>query len=721
MKKTIYAALLFSTTALYPMEAVAMPQVIPFIAGIGGGLAGTAPLILGGLGGASAFTVGSSIGFAVAGFAGTALGGLLINSAISLGVSALLNSLRPKAQTPDPGQRMVNLRQPISDMEIVYGTVRKGGPVYFWETISGARVYGVLFAAHVISSFAGLYADNREITLDGDGYAQESQYAGDILKLDTYDGSSNVAPPDLLNNFTEWTSSHDMAGLAHTSVVATNPGTDAFEDAYPTGQPSTITSLINGKLCYDPRTETTVFTKNAALIIANWITADYGLNRSVNWDDVETEANAADVEIQDRDGNTLKTWELSGTFPLSLDRETVRAELGTACDCFFYEESDGTVGFKLGRYIAPTVTITDEEIIRAAYTEGQEGTKPINAFSVQYTEPSNGYVQAGSAAIENVGSGEAYEKQEIANYWVNHHNQACRLSKRYLAVEQAQYRCSFELTWVARSLRGQRFFNLVHSETGITQVMEIDKLVRNEGGITYTVECHSISSTDFDFDASTEEPEKPKYTNLTTSSDVPDPTGVSATSSGGSVLVSFDTYPRSSLLAQLRYRDTSVTPETWFEISLPSNQNYQTISGLADGTNIYVQVRYSTATGRSGNWVPNDDADPDPQPTLSVTVVSDTAAPNSAISVSATGGVGLVDLAWSDDNSANYAGARIYRNTADDFSSATLIHTEYGSPNAADSYQDSGLSADDYYYWIVSINGSGVAATETATGLVAVS
>jgi len=137
MKKTIYAALLFSTTALYPMEAVAAP-VIPFISGIAGGLLGTAPTILGvGLGG-SAFTLGSQIGFAIAGFAATAVGGLLINTAISLGVSALLNSLRPKAQTPDPGQRMVNLRQPISELS----TVRFEKVVRF---ISGKRYQALVF------------------------------------------------------------------------------------------------------------------------------------------------------------------------------------------------------------------------------------------------------------------------------------------------------------------------------------------------------------------------------------------------------------------------------------------------------------------------------------------------------------------------------------------------------------------------------------------------
>lgn len=719
MKKYILGALLLSTTALYSVDAYAMPPVLGLAGGFLAGLAGTAPTILGGLAGASAFTIGSAAGAAIAGL-GVGLGGLLLSSALSIGTNLLLSRQRsrgniPAAQQADPGQRMVNIRQPVSNMEIVYGKVRKGGPVYFWETISGARVYGVIFAACVINSFVGVYADEREVTLDGSGIVQEDNYSPDTLTIDLYDGSSNVAPPMMLSNFAEWTSSHNMAGLSHAAITAKHPGTENFEAAFPTGQPSTITALVEGKKVYDPRTATTVYSNNAALVIADWLIDPQGLNSGVDWDDVGIQADISDEIVVDRDLNNIKRWQLNGIYVLGVDRESIRAELGSACDAFFYERNDGKVGFKVGAYEVPTITISDDDINNASYTKGSEGTNPVNAHSMKYTEASIGFVEQKSATIENVPSDESYEELELSNFWINSNNQACRLNKRYLAVEQAEIKASLTLGYNARALRGQRFFQLNHSEANISTVMEIDKLVRNSGGGQYEVQCHSVSSTDFDFDASTEEPERPKNTNLTTESSVPEPTNVSATSSGGVMTVSFDTAPRSSLISQLRYRQSGTTD--WFEVSIPVSQNYQNVSGLTDGSVYQVQIRFITSTGRAGDWTPVDGSG---DPSIAVTIVADSSAPNSAINVSATGGVGEATIQWADDNSSNYTAARIYRSTADLFSGASLVVTEYGPPNTADSFVDTGLSTDDYYYWVVSINGSGVAAIEVATGLISV-
>lgn len=65
-------------------------------------------------------------------------------------------------------------------------------------------------------------------------------------------------------------------------------------------------------------------------------------------------------------------------------------------------------------------------------------------------------------------------------------------------------------------------------------------------------------------------------------------------------------------------------------------------------------------------------------------------------------------MSWTSPNDSNYSGARIYRGTSATFSAATLIATEFGPPNAADSYQDTGLAAGTYYFWAVPINASGV-------------
>jgi hypothetical protein len=86
-------------------------------------------------------------------------------------------------------------------------------------------------------------------------------------------------------------------------------------------------------------------------------------------------------------------------------------------------------------------------------------------------------------------------------------------------------------------------------------------------------------------------------------------------------------------------------------------------------------------------------------------------------SVTKTGGSGQVTVNWVAPNSANYAGARLYWNTVNTFSTATAVSPpKYGAPGAADSRVIAGLSAGTKYAWVVAINGSGIAAAEVATG-----
>lgn len=80
-----------------------------------------------------------------------------------------------------------------------------------------------------------------------------------------------------------------------------------------------------------------------------------------------------------------------------------------------------------------------------------------------------------------------------------------------------------------------------------------------------------------------------------------------------------------------------------------------------------------------------------------------------------TPGDGVVLLEWDQPASTNVAGARIYRNTANDFATAAKITTRYGGPSESLSYPDP-VPPGSYWYWVVAINGSGVESTEEATG-----
>jgi hypothetical protein len=693
-----------------------MPPVIGFIGGFASAF---------GLGtGAAAVGISSGAalaGFQAAGFLATGIGGILLNTALGIGINFLAQSLAPKPQAPPPAQRFTNLRQSVQDRTKAYGLTRIGGPVFFWQAIAPKRYYGVILNTGEIDGFESRYLDEREVTLDGSGYVTASEFvsAGRArVQIEEFEGdAAQTAPALLLNNFAGWTSDHKMTGLAGAVIVAENSAAEDFSRVYPSGREPVYTALIRGTKCYDPRTETTVWTKNAALIIADWITSADGLGREVDWDLVEIEADVCDEDVEDRDGNTINRWELCGAYSFSETREGVRAALGVACDAFFYETSDGKVAFKVGRFETPTVTITGNHILSMQLVDGSEGPGVVNAYAVQYTEPGIGYREQECAPII-IDDGQPYEQGTVTAFWAPNHNQASRIAKRLLRQQRAQYRLSATLNLHGLRLIGERFFYLSHPAFGIeNQPFEIGKLSYADDGLSIEVEATSCTAADFAFDAATEENAPPVSSTIADSVTTPAPTNVSAvsvTSSGGAAIyVDWDD-PSDTILNQVRYRtsDAGGGAGDWFEIQVPQGQSYATTPPLTDGVSYDVQVRAQRQTGATSVWTPVTP--------ISVVAVVDASAPGSVTSVSATPGSGTVDLEWTAPNSANYVASRVYRNTVDDFGTSTLVRTEYGAASTVDAWQDTGLAADDYYYWISAINGSGVEATEVATGSVAV-
>lgn len=660
MRKAFYAMFLLGTTAMWPQEAHSMPVVLPFIGGLLTAIG--APAIGGTIAGLAGFSAGAfAAGY---GFAGSLLGGILIKTALSLGLSYLASLLRPHADTPNPGAKLVNVRQPISFMQFGYGLVRVGGPVNFWQALNGRRYYDVIYFAHECDGTEAYFADENEVTLDGSGFVIEASYQARVRILDYNGAAGQVADPVLMAAFpTQWTATHNMEGLSHAVVVAQNTSSEDFSKVYPTGREPVITELKRTKKVYDPRNGLTAYSTNAALIIADWVTSADGLGRTVNWDKVATEANACDVNVVDRDSNVLKKWTLSGTYSGSDDRETVRAQMGVACDAFFYEDVDGIVGFNVGRYIDPTVTITDNDIIRVQYSEGQQGTDIANAQSVQYTEPEQGYREAASSPYIVTDATEAYSEDSLSVFWISNHNQAVRVSKRLLVNSRAQYRAQFVLKYSGIRLIAQRFFWLDHVEMGLSTAMEVDKLSRNDDGLTWTIEAHSVSASDFDFDATTEEPAKPKRTAFTVSQTVPEPTSITAVVQpyfgSISILVDWDDPPRDSLLNQVRYRVHSPAG-AWFQLSVPAKQSYQRIVGIDDGQTYDVQVRAITSTGLASKWVPNSGGD-ETIPTLAVGVLLDAVAPVALVSFNATGSVTGFTATFGTASDTHLYAVKIYK------------------------------------------------------------
>ena len=327
------ALALMGTTALVPTPARAMPPVIAAIVSVVGAVT-------------AAFTaIGTAIGLSAT--AAAAFGAFATKLLIGLALNALARALAPKPSIPEPSARMVNFAQPLTYMDTVYGTTRKGGPIAYTNFGNKQRDVVVILASHKIDGIVQHWLDEWVVTIDGAGTVL-TMPPGALGRIVVRLGTTPQATLPLVSKYSDLTAAHDFAGLAVAQITASKPAADQFTVNFPRGREWSYAPVIRGKdSIYDPRDLTYKWTDNAALIIADWAVNVMG--KSVNWDKVAIEADVADTLVPRKGGGTQKKWTLNGTVADDVDDDQIRAQLGTACDAYMYETPEGEVGFILGR------------------------------------------------------------------------------------------------------------------------------------------------------------------------------------------------------------------------------------------------------------------------------------------------------------------------------------------------------------------------------------
>lgn len=658
-----------------------------------------------------------------------ALPGFLLNLAIGVGLTMLVNALTPQkhVQMQDPGARIVNLRQSIQDRSKSYGLVRTGGPVAFWKAKDGKRYVVVLLNTGRIDGIQEYHLDETVVTLNANGYVEQEQFdAGSfspvpMVRIGSFLGApGQAAHPYITGAFSEWTANHKLQGIAGLVGVFQNPAPEQFQKVYPNGREPTLNAVFRGTRVYDPRDPTQTlsnpatykYSTNAALVIADWIVSPDGYGQQLDWAEVAEEADVSDILIRRRDGSWIKKWQLCGTYYFGQTREEVRKQLAAACDAWFYDRPDGKVGFKVGRWMEPRVTLRAEHIKSIKLGEGQDGENQTNAMTIEYVEPSAGFRQTPTAAV-SIADGEETVLGSAAVHWIPNHTQACAVAKRTLHASRAPYDITLNLKLYGLLLmpsdkdNATRTFAIDAPEFDITGTFELSSWEFAPDGMSINISAKSTNQSDWLFDGLTDEPSPSSFNDIGGSETVADPTNVTlASPAAGALHVTFDPPSRISLLQKVRYK--AVASSEWNEVTVPSSQTYLTINGLPPGTAYQAQVQFRTATQISSNWVASTPS--------SVNIASTSTPPPSVTSAGVTGGIEQATFTWHAPNSPNYVGAQIFINTTNVFPTGTPSATEYGLPNAADSRIVSGLSAGTKYGWIVAINSNGDRADPVATG-----
>jgi hypothetical protein len=269
-----------------------------------------------------------------------------------------------------------------------------GGGSYF-------HLYSTI-ACHEIDAIEKLYLDNREVTF---GASPDPRWAvgtfeGRVFHAAVLGAEDQWAQPDMLSQLpTKWTTDHRQKGHAgEYGILIFDQNT--FIEGFPERE-----YLVRGKKCYDPRTTLTVWTQNAALIIADYMTnTKYGMG--IDWADIDTtaltdSANNCDEDVSLPAGGTEKRYTIDGLFNTGMTHRQVLEEMILAMAGHIVHQG-GKWYIYSGKWRAPSFTITEDDFrgaIRISLKTSRRDS--YNSVKGTYINPSDDYQEAEYPRVKN--------------------------------------------------------------------------------------------------------------------------------------------------------------------------------------------------------------------------------------------------------------------------------------------------------------------------------
>lgn len=752
MKRLILAIILILMT-IYPTKAHAFvfSATLAVIGGVLASVGVVTPLVFAGTAGAV------NAGVALGAFLSSGFGSLLLTAGLSAVQYLMASRGRGGAQqAPAMDAVRINVRVAEAERWLHIGVSRAGGSAMFAEfDDDGNFWYLIAHGDSELTATRKRYFDDREIEIDVDGWVTTNEFCLNS-DGDPYEGSgtkvpyfriftttftpSNPTPPSIAAfkaAFSQWTDDHKLVGVTYSVIYIKNVSLENRHKIYrwrgPVGLGEPAFSIAGDwDRCFDPRDEaqdiddpsTWTFSRNTELIWARFRTHPYGRNKllsSIDWSNVAIQADICDLSIEGISG-THVNYQCGISIPESKERHVAEGEILLTGDAIIMHNNIGKTYAQVGYYEAPDLTFTSvKDIITMSSREATNGEMETDGVIVRYIDPDFRYQAQPSAPWVNPlyyveGTTPRYLKVDILA--CQDHNQAMRLAKAIGLRSQSSHRLAPTMGLRGIKARRKRIIDLQY-DTAFSGDYEIATPVEiDENGITASFGCVPVDANRWTL-LEGEESSKPAPVVIIPGAGAPVlPTGVIVYAapiegSGGAAVrleAVFDTSPRVDFLYMFEFELSGET-DVWRPMIVRMTDTFAYSDVVPNGQTHRVRWWTRTSSGRvTVKSTP-----------VSILAIADTIAPGVPTDVSSTGGSGEAVIDWKTPNSSNYFATLIYRNTIDDFETASLVDNPvYGSPNTVETYTDDSLSADDYYYWLVSINGSNVPSTPVATGLTVV-
>lgn len=224
-----------------------------------------------------------------------------------------------------------------------------------------------------------------QYTVDGPGSALNIQIHLSPGGVDTADTFLRAARPDL------WTVDHRLSGFTYL-VVTLDLRLERFQGGVPE-----ITARVRGKKVYDYRTGQTVYSRNPALCLADFIRSEVGYKagaEQIELDAVIAAANACDVAVYDPSivnvdpatyGFSTARYTCDGMLRSDQDRDASRQQIEDSMVGFSLE-SGGVWRIQAGAWSTPVLALTDDDMVMpmAIGQTGNNGTTRYNGCKGTY-------------------------------------------------------------------------------------------------------------------------------------------------------------------------------------------------------------------------------------------------------------------------------------------------------------------------------------------------
>lgn len=676
----------------------------------------------------------------------------LITTAIGIGV-AILFAPRPKLPPPENG--VLAVQQSLPYRIYVYGRARVAGAIMLKESAASNLCYVSALAGHYVDGFEALYLNDDAVTIASSGQnfagtvgaGADGRYGGSTVYIETRQGLTTETAYSFITSLlpTYWDATHRGDGQASLGMTCGGVSAQNFVGTYPYGAPAPST-ILRGYQVYDPRDPTQSQTnpatwkwsQNAALCILHFLCfSEFGFKADYNTSILPfigqwiQAANDCDEIVAMKTGTEAR-YRLGGWTTTEQARVTTLLMMLQCCDGFLSRRGAG-YWLQIGKYYAPTVTITDDDIVGFIIQTDVSSEDKVNEATAYWSDPENGYVTVNTDPVINeadqVARGGAPRKAQLQLTWVQSVGQASRLLRREMFRQGVTVRGTLTLGWSGLNAAYERWIainsNSIPRLSGV--VIENRKSVISAKTRTVTIDF-ILSGPALDaYDPTTQESSIPPVPQRPATVGLPIPASVAVVAEligAGSVVLGVSwTQPlyngdpwNVNYVVQWRLTDAGGgTPGAWTQQSFTT----PTIVGgrvtvqtgtVPTGTSLDVEVA-SIGTGASlSTW----------SALVTVSTVLANVAPAPPVWNSATGGSGSAALSITAPVSSNFAKVQFYRAVhGGTFASATAIGSPVtGSPSAILTYTDT-VTAGTYDYFAVSETSASVASVpagpETAT------